>query len=189
MQGPVYGLMMHDDEDQIDYRDYGLQTHFYYDDLFGTVVNRFITQAMHNMSMSIYGSGTQKKGFISLQDAIACVDIATETPACEGELRVFNQITEVLSVQEIATIVGQAADIAGYMTVPMTYKELNPRGHEPDEDTKDYTYNVDHTQLTSLGLKPHKLSVSYVRQMMACLEPEIRKVNIQALHPRFNYGR
>jgi UDP-sulfoquinovose synthase len=54
MQGPVYGLET--DESSIDPR---LKTIFNYDEVFGTVVNRFIAQAIVGYPLTVYGKGGQ----------------------------------------------------------------------------------------------------------------------------------
>ena len=50
MQGPVYGVET--DETAIDPK---LQTIFNYDEIFGTIVNRFITQAVVGYPLTVYG--------------------------------------------------------------------------------------------------------------------------------------
>src|SRR5580704_3550585 len=50
MQGPVYGLSS--DEADLDPR---LNPNFHYDDIFGTVVNRFLVQAVAGIPLTVYG--------------------------------------------------------------------------------------------------------------------------------------
>jgi UDP-sulfoquinovose synthase len=196
MQGPVYGMVTKDFLLQFPQVPFGitaqtidaLQTHYYYDDLFGTVVNRFLIQALLGIPLTVYGNGTQKKGYISLTDAVSCIDTAIETPAAPGELRVFNQVTEVLSVQEIATMVVQAAEIEGSNYVEIDTVD-NPRGYEPGTDASKYNYNVKHTGLVNLGFEPHTMSVGVLRDYIKLLKPHLKNVNINALGPRFIYGR
>ncbi|MCK4897248.1 MAG: NAD-dependent epimerase/dehydratase family protein, partial [Anaerolineales bacterium] len=95
MQGPVYGL------DTAETMETGLSTTFHYDDIFGTVVNRFVTQAVADEPLTVYGSGGQTRGYINLIDTVECIRLAIENPAGRGELRVLNQITETLSVHQI----------------------------------------------------------------------------------------
>ena len=52
MQGPVYGLFT---EQSRQHRD--LLPHFNYDDVFGTVLNRFIVQVAAGIPMTVYGKG------------------------------------------------------------------------------------------------------------------------------------
>jgi nucleoside-diphosphate-sugar epimerase len=57
MQGPVYGLRT--PEADLDAR---LLPNFHYDDIFGTVVNRFLTQAVAGIPLTVYGKGGQTRG-------------------------------------------------------------------------------------------------------------------------------
>ena len=52
MQGPVYGLET--EETKLDPR---LGTIFNYDEIFGTIVNRFVTQAITGYPLTVYGKG------------------------------------------------------------------------------------------------------------------------------------
>ena len=68
MQGPVYGIET--DEIKIDNR---LKTIFNYDEIFGTVFNRFITQAVVGYPLTVYGKGGQTRGFLNIKDTLQCV--------------------------------------------------------------------------------------------------------------------
>ena len=88
-QGIVYGpgtpeTAMHPD----------LATRFDYDAVFGTVLNRFIVQAVVGHPLTVYGTGHQTRGMLNILDTLACVELAALNPAEPGEYRVFNQFTE-----------------------------------------------------------------------------------------------
>lgn len=97
MQGPVYGFST--EQIELDER---LNTSFYYDEIFGTVINRFIVQAIADYPLTVYGKGGQTRGYINLRDTLSCVDLAVSNPPNQGEMRIFNQITETLNVNQIA---------------------------------------------------------------------------------------
>src|SRR6266705_920468 len=92
-QGVVYGQQT--DETA---RDERLATRFDYDAVFGTVLNRFTIQAVIGHPLTVYGSGGQTRGMIDIRDTVRCIELACENPANRGEFRVFNQITEWMSV-------------------------------------------------------------------------------------------
>ena len=85
-QGVVYGIET--EETVIDEK---LMTSFHYDDIFGTVINRFCVQAAVGEPMTVYGKGGQTRGFLDIRDTIQCVDLAVRHKANPGEYRVFNQ--------------------------------------------------------------------------------------------------
>src|SRR6476661_9291838 len=107
-QGVVYGV-----ETEETARDERLVTRFDYDELFGTVLNRFCVQAVIGHPLSVYGSGRQTRGFLNIRDTLQCVELAIANPAELGEFRVFNQFTEQFSVGELAELVRRAGDELG----------------------------------------------------------------------------
>ena len=97
MQGPVYGIM---NNDFIEANDY--QISFAYDDMFGTVLNRFIVQAVAKTPLLVYGSGSQIRGYINIKDTLACISLALENPPALGDMHIHNQFTEQFSVNQLA---------------------------------------------------------------------------------------
>ena len=153
MQGPVYGITTPEIE-----KDQGLATSFHYDEVFGTVVNRFVVQAVAGHPLTVYGKGNQVRGYINLIDAISCVYLAAEIPADAGTLRVFNQITETFSVNELARRVRAAGVTLGYDVVVQSVE--NPR-----VEKESHYYNPKYTGLLELGLKPHFLTEELLKEM------------------------
>src|SRR2546422_3349588 len=104
MQGVVYGSRTRE------LADYRLNTRFDFDQIFGTVINRFCAQAVIGYPLTPYGRGGQKRGFIALVDSIQCLTLAIQNPPRSGEYRVFNQLDEVYSINELAKRVKRVAD-------------------------------------------------------------------------------
>jgi UDP-sulfoquinovose synthase len=149
-QGVVYGQQT--PQTMLDAR---LATRFDYDAVFGTVLNRFVIQAVLGQPLSVYGQGGQTRGLIDIRDTVECIRLAVENRADRGEFRVFNQMTESLSVQGIADLV------ANQFPGPVQIEHLdNPRVELPE-----HYYNVKHTGLVELGLKPHLLSDTLIESM------------------------
>jgi UDP-sulfoquinovose synthase len=154
MQGPVYGLFT--DESA---KNEHLLSFFNYDEIFGTVINRFVVQAVSGHPLTIYGKGGQTRGYLNIKDTLNCIRLSVENPAANGELRIFNQFTETFSVNELAERVKDAATQLG-LGVRIEHVE-NPR----IEAEKHY-YNPRHTGLLELGLTPHYLSEDVLFEMM-----------------------
>jgi nucleoside-diphosphate-sugar epimerase len=53
----------------------------------------------------VYGKGGQTRGFLDIRDTVRCIQLAIDNPASKGEMRVFNQITEMWSVNDLAALV------------------------------------------------------------------------------------
>lgn len=154
MQGPVYGMETAENEGNE-----RLYPFLNYDELFGTVVNRFIVQAVVGYPLTVYGKGGQTRGYLNIRDTLQCVRLATEKPADNGELRVFNQFTETFSVNELAEKVRASGERLG---VDVTIKSLeNPR-----KEREEHYYNPVHTGLLDLGLEPNYLTDEVMDGMM-----------------------
>ncbi len=154
MQGPVYGLLT--DETGGDIR---LFPFFNYDEIFGTVLNRFIVQAVCGYPLTVYGKGGQTRGYLNIKDTLECVRLSLENPPEMGELRIFNQFTETFTVNELARMVADSAKMLG-LSVSVKHVE-NPR-----KESEDHYYNPVHTGLVELGLKPHLLGEDVLVEMM-----------------------
>jgi UDP-sulfoquinovose synthase len=157
-QGVVYGI-----ETEETARDERLITRFDYDELFGTVLNRFCLQAVIGHPLTVYGAGHQTRGFLDIRDTLNCVELAVANPAERGDFRVFNQFTEQFSVLELAEKVKAAAEHLGY-TVEINHLE-NPR-----VEKEEHYYNAVHTKLLDLGLDPSLLGETLVESMLHTIE-------------------
>ncbi|MBM3555579.1 MAG: NAD-dependent epimerase/dehydratase family protein [Alphaproteobacteria bacterium] len=170
-QGVVYGIDT--DETRLDPE---FNTSFHYDAVFGTVLNRFIVQAIHGLPLSVYGKGGQTRGFLNVRDTLACVELATLAPAAQGEFRVFNQFTEQFSVLDLAKRVERVAKSRGH--VAKIENVPNPR-----VELEDHYYNAKHSALPALGLKPHLLTDEVVAHMMSVVEASQRRIDPDIVAP------
>jgi UDP-sulfoquinovose synthase len=85
-----------------------LRTRYDFDQSFGTIINRFIVQAVVNHPLTIYGTGTQIRSILPLQDSINCLMLLAKNPPEKGEYREVNQFHEYLSLLRMAEIVQEA---------------------------------------------------------------------------------
>jgi UDP-sulfoquinovose synthase len=169
MQGPVYGIFTDETEN-----DAHLMPFFNYDELFGTVLNRFVVQAVIGHPLTVYGRGGQTRGYLNLIDTLNCVRLSLETPAEKGELRIFNQFTETFTVNQLAERVQHAGRTIG-LDVQIQHID-NPR-HEDEE----HYYNPAHTGLLELGLEPHYLEADVLVRMMRYIAQFKENVDIDKI--------
>jgi UDP-sulfoquinovose synthase len=175
-QGVVYGI-----ETEESSRDECLITRFDYDEIFGTVLNRFCLQAVIGHPLTVYGAGTQTRGFLNIRDTLACVELAALNPAEAGEFRVFNQFTEQFSVIDLAHLVKQAGEHLGY-SVEIQHCE-NPR-----VEKEEHYYNAVHTKLLDLGLEPTLLGEELVESMIHVIERYKGQVIESSIDPRTRWN-
>src|SRR6201998_4307178 len=174
-QGVVYGTVT----DEVALSE-ALVNRFDYDEVFGTVLNRFCVQAAIGHALTVYGKGGQTRGFLDIRDTVRCIEIACLNPADRGECRVFNQFTEQFSVLQLAQLTQAAA------------KELGLRAEiehlpTPRVEAEEHYYNAKHSKLVDLGLKPHLLSDSLLDSLMNVALKYRESVDTDVMLPRVNW--
>jgi len=154
MQGPVYGIET--EESLIDER---LNTIFNYDEIFGTIVNRFITQAVIGYPLTVYGKGGQTRGYLNIKDTLQCVHMSEKTAAEPGELRIFNQIMETFSANDLAEKTKRVGENIGYQ-ITINHLE-NPR-----KEAEEHYYKPTYQGLIDIGVEPHYLTDDVLEKMI-----------------------
>lgn len=142
MQGVVFGTRVEPEA-----ADPRLRTRLDFDQCFGTVVNRFCAQAVIGHPLTVFGSGSQTRGFLPLRDSLNCLALVVENPPAAGEYRVINQFDRCYTVNEIAALVQRAGQRLG-LDVTISHYD-NPRA-EPEH----HYYNPDRQRLLDLGYVP-----------------------------------
>jgi UDP-sulfoquinovose synthase len=153
-QGVVYGTVT----EQVSL-DEALINRLDYDEVFGTVLNRFCAQAAVGHPLTVYGTGGQTRGYLDIRDTVRCIELACLNPAQRGECRVLNQFTEQFSVLELAHLVQTAA---AKLDMPVEINHLP----DPRVEAEAHYYNAKHSKLIDLGLKPHLLSDSLLDSLI-----------------------
>lgn len=157
MQGVVFGTRI--DEMQDDPR---LRSRLDFDQCFGTAINRFCCQVVAGHPITVFGNGSQRRGFLPLKDSMQCLTLAIEHPAETGQYRVFNQFEECYSVAELAELVQRVGKRCG-IDVHINHYD-NPR-----REQESHYYNPDRNHLILLGYQPTHNVESEVESMLVDL--------------------
>jgi UDP-sulfoquinovose synthase len=174
-QGVVYGTVTPQTK-----RDPRLINRFDYEEVFGTVLNRFCVEAAIGHPLTVYGKGGQTRGFLDIRDTVRCVELAILNPPERGEFRVFNQFTEEFGVAQLAEMV---VDAAGELEIEASVEHIpNPR-----VELEEHYYNAKHTKLLDLGLEPHYLNDSLLDSLLNIALEYRDRVNQEAIMPRVNW--
>ncbi|MEN8722373.1 MAG: NAD-dependent epimerase/dehydratase family protein [Alphaproteobacteria bacterium] len=137
-QGIVWGTQTSDTA--LDER---LINRFDYDGDFGTVLNRFLMQAVVGHPMTVHGTGGQTRAFIHIQDTVRCIRLAVESSPQAGQrVRIMNQVTETHRVRDLAKLIAKKTDAR------ISYVD-NPRIEPKENDLV-----VNNNSLLQLGLDP-----------------------------------
>ena len=173
-QGVVYGMSEETELDPL------LTNRFDYDGLFGTALNRFCVQAAIGHPLTVYGNGSQTRGYLDIRDTVRCMEIAIDNPAERGEFRIFNQFTEQFSVNELAEAVKTAGAKAN---LPVQITQID----NPRVEMQDHYYNAKNTKLLDLGLEPHYLGDEALDSMLALAVKFASEVDRDLILPSVNW--
>lgn len=131
-----------------------LVNRFDYDGIYGTVLNRFISQAANGIPLTIYGTGGQSRAFIHISDTTKCIEFALLNDKFDTKkVRIFNQVSEVQSVIDLARIIEKSYG------AKISFQE-NPR-----KELSENELEVSNAGLLSLGFEPVTLSNTLIEDV------------------------
>ena len=143
-QGIVYGF----ETDESKLHPY-LHIAFHYDEVFGSLVNRFTVQAAIGHPLTVYGEGNQTCALLHIENAISCVERSIQESSIPGSMRTAIQYLETLTINQLAEIVQQQAKNAGYSVEIKSVS--NPRKETADgtfPQTTDSSGNLSKDKIT-----------------------------------------
>lgn len=177
MQGPVYGLETSETGGNHD-----LFPFFNYDDIFGTVVNRFMVQAVAGIPLTVYGKGGQVRGYLDIRDTLQCIQLAAANPPAAGRLNVYNQFVETFSVNDLAERVKRVGDGMG---LAVRVESID----NPRKEMEEHYYQPVHTGLLDLGLKPHYLTDDVLARMLEQVLQYKANIRAEQVFPRVRWKK
>ncbi len=148
-------------------------TRFDYDSYFGTVINRFVAQALAGHPLTVYGKGEQTRGFININDTLKCIEIALNNPP-EG-YRVFNQLTETFSMNYLAQKVQE-----------LTGAEIQHIDN-PRIEREEHPYHVVHNRLFDHGLEPVTLEEG-LPELIEQIRPYADNIKNEVIMPQVSWS-
>lgn len=125
------------------------------DDCFGTVINRFVVQALLGEPMTIYGHGKHQRAFLSLNDSIQALEIAINNPAEKGVVQSWNQLSEWHTMEKVAEMVKSCIEGSTTVNIP------SPR----QEFTGGHYYHFETNKLKALGYEPTRTILEEIEYM------------------------
>lgn len=177
MQGPVYGIYTEESKSNED-----LLTFFSYDEIFGTVLNRFIVQAVAGYPLTVYGKGGQTRGYLNIKDTLQCIGIAIESKPKKAELRILNQYTETFTVQDLADLVKETG--SRYNLNVQIKNIKNPR-----IELEEHYYNPSNKGFIDLGLKPNYLTKDEIANIIEKVLKHKDKINLDKIYQGIDWKK
>ena len=164
MQGVIYGT------NTKEISKFDSKTNFYFDESFGTVINRMLASVLINHPLPVYGKGTMTRGILSLSDAIDCYELILKNPADDGEHRIINQFDEAKSVISMAEDVISVSKKNNFSPKIKFYKD-------PRVEMEKHLYKPESKWLKNHGYKRNNLFKESVEIMLNDLKPTTQRIS------------
>ncbi len=159
-----------------------LSTRFDCDPIFGSVVNRFVAQAVTGVPLTVHGDGGATTGLIALRDTAAALCHWIEHPAAPSQHRVINQANEThITIRSLAQTVFEAGAERG-LKVDLSF-EHDPR-HERDAVTTSGPAVNDALRRTGIQMLPLDQGV---RNLMDAVLPHRDRLTAAAVTPNVDW--
>jgi UDP-sulfoquinovose synthase len=166
-QGIVWGVQTEETR-----MDEALINRFDYDGIYGTVLNRFLSQSVNNTPLTVYGTGGQARAFIHISDTAKCLKIAIESAGEHkfDRVRIMNQVSEVKTVLDLAKL------ISAKTKTPIEFLE-NPR-----KELSENELEVANENFLSLGFKPVLLDEQLLDDVMVIAQAAKNSYNSSVVY-------
>ncbi len=176
MQGIVYGLNYWDKDNEIQL------TRFDYDECFGTVINRFMAEAVSGHPLTVYNLGEHVRSFLPLQDSIDCLIRIIKRPIERGSYEVYNQFGTVWRIKDLAYSVADAYSMLNSQNEVKISFISSPR----TEDQIHY-YSPSNDKLKKLGYTPTTDTKQTLFETMSILDRFKSRINHNLFYPKVQW--
>jgi len=156
-----------------------LSNRFDYDEIYGTVLNRFVLQAQSGMPITVYGKGEQTRAFIHIQDTVKCIETAvTSDPSHHSDVEVMHQIAETRTVKSVAN------HVAKLMNGSIRHV-ANPRDEE-----EHHRYCLASTKFKQLGMnRLNTLADNLLDEIQNVVNKHLHRIDRTCIEPKVNWGK
>ena len=176
MQSTVFGLNTEFTEQA------NLPTRFDYDEIFGTVLNRFICQAIVGEKLTVYGGGQHSTGIMVLKDAVSLLLCLSETNCEPSEYKIINSNPYSYKIIELAEIVKEQAELINIPT-NIDSSSFDPRNEKSNEayqvSTAECKVLHDNVIISSLEIEVSKMLPNILKLK--------DKINLEVINPKHNW--
>jgi len=164
--------------------DVGEQTRFDYDEIYGTVVNRFLIQGLLGLDLSVYGDGGHSSGIMVLEDATNVLTALRNEEIKPGQYRVINSNPRSYKIIDLANSVRSVLKNAGVMT-EISVNEYDPR-HEQSNDGK---YQVTTAESRFFNENFNETSIELeIQRSMEIVKDHLDRVSEDVIYPKLDWS-
>jgi UDP-sulfoquinovose synthase len=159
-----------------------LPTRFDYDEIFGTVLNRFICQSIAGHKLTVYGGGEHSTGIMVLRDAVSLLLCLSDYSCEPGEYKIINSNPYSYKIIELAQIVKKQAELISIPTHIDTIS-FDPRNEKNNEKH--------HVTTAECKVLDKNVKISNLETEIAHMLPNIlklkEKIDINIISPKHKW--
>ena len=161
---------------------YNQHTRLDYDDVYGTVVNRFITQALLGIPLTVYGGGEHSTGIMVLADAVRVLASLVEIDIDKGQYLIINNNPQSYKIINIANmVVDEFSKIGKFVQLDKeTYDPRNEKGVLSKVTSAESLYSKSFLKETPI-CKEIENSINQLSEHKA-------SINKDLILPKFNWN-
>lgn len=163
----------------------GEHTRFDYDEIYGTVVNRFLIQGLLGLDLSVYGDGGHSSGIMVLEDAINVLSKLRHEKLAQGQYRVINNNPQSYKIIDLANSVVSILAQGG-VTAKISIDKFDPR-HEKNTDGR---YFVTTAQSLYFDENFDETNIeTEIRRSMDIVKDHLNRVNGDVIYPKLDWSK
>ena len=162
----------------------GEHTRFDYDEIYGTVVNRFLIQGLLGLDLSVYGDGEHSSGIMVLEDATNVLSALRGEKLKQGQYRVINNNPRSYKIIDLANSVISVLAEAG-ITAKISVNEFDPR-HEKTTDGKYFVTTAD-SQYFDKNFKETTIETE-IQRSLEIVKDHLDRVSKDVIYPKLDWS-
>jgi len=160
-------------------------TRFDYDEIYGTVVNRFLIQGLIGMKLTVYGDGNHSSGIMVLEDAINVLSSLRKEILRPGQYRVINNNPRSYKIIELAEKVQTILQKCGVKS-DISVNKFDPR-HEKDIDGKYRTTKAESNYFSS-NFQETRIETE-IERSIDLVKEYMNRVNTKVINPTLDWSK
>ncbi|MDC1247395.1 NAD-dependent epimerase/dehydratase family protein [Amylibacter sp.] len=163
----------------------GEHTRFDYDEIYGTVVNRFLVQGLVGLNLSVYGDGGHSSGIMVLEDATKALSELRKEVLSPSQYRVVNNNPASYKIIDLANSVKSVLAGAGIMS-EISVDKFDPR-HEKNTAGK-YHVTTAESRYFDDNFTETKIEIE-IQRSMKIIENHLDRVSKDVVYPKLDWSK
>tara|TARA_B110000908_G_C10139523_1_gene396097 strand:- start:504 stop:1043 length:540 start_codon:yes stop_codon:yes gene_type:complete len=163
----------------------GENTRFDYDEIYGTVMNRFLIQGLLGLSLSVYGDGDHSSGIMVLEDATNSLSSLRNCKIDKAQYQVINNNPRSYKIIELAKKVKLVLEKTD-LSVDISINKFDPRNEKDSGGT--YPITTAETAYFNRECAETEIEIEIQRSMEIVLN-HMDRVDKDIIYPKLDWSK